>query len=435
MRILTVSSLYPPDCLGGYELACAETMNRLRGRGHEVHILTSQRRSETSPLLPDDRWTHRALDFAPLSQTQVEDIVTRARRERRNNQACRCWAHAIQPDVISVWDMWGLLPSLLTTLERTGTPLTYAISSPWVLDYVATPHRWPAFWSPDGSKGFKRWLKKTVGSLLRTWVDRTMPTGPPRPDLRRAFFVSHALRDEHSEAGWDCESSPIIPHGVDIEQFAPGSEIVGEPGGKLLVCGRVVPEKGFHTTVEALALLTTEDWARELTLDIVGPQPDPDYALLLRQTMAQCGVEDRVRFRRQVPRESMPGIYHSHDVLIFSSIWEEPFALTMLESMACGLPVVGTITGGSNEILEHGITGLVFSAGDATSLATQLRRVLTEPGLGYTLARRAQRRVRRDFTIEKTVARIEDFLSANARGGTEGVCPNWSGAQPPCSEL
>jgi glycogen(starch) synthase len=415
VRILAVSSLYPPDCLGGYELACAEIMSRLRGRGHEVHILTSRCSSDASSLPPDDRWVHSALDFAPLSQTQVEDIVTRARREWRNNKACRYWARAIQPDVISVWDMWGLLPSLLTTLERTGAPLTYAISSFWVLEYVATPHRWPAFWNADGSSGFRRWLPSTFRSLVRTGVDRTMPTAPPRPDLRRAFFASHALRVEHSEAGLNCEDAPIIHHGVDIERFAPGDEKAGKPRGSLLVSGRVVREKGFHTAIEALFLLTTEDGAQELTLDIVGPHPDPEYALSLRQMVAQRGLENSVRFQPQVPRKSMPDIYHNHDILIFSSTWGEPFALTMLEAMACGLPVVGTITGGSKEILEHGITGLVFTAGDAASLAGQLRRILTEVGLGRTLAHRAQKRVRQNLAIEKTVARIEDFLSANAR--------------------
>jgi glycogen(starch) synthase len=228
--------------------------------------------------------------------------------------------------------------------------------------------------------------------------------------LRRAFFVSNALRDEYARAGYDCEGAPIIHHGIDTGRFAPGSDRGGEPGGRLLVCGRVVPEKGFHTAIEALALLSASDWGLDLTLDIVGPQPDPDYVVSLRRLIEHLGAEGRVQFQYQVPRDRMPEIYNSHDVLIIPSTWEEPLALTMLEGMACGLPVVGTTTGGSKEILEDGVTGLVFIAGDAGSLAAQLKRIRMVPGLARDLSRAARQRVQRGFTIDKTVARIESYL-------------------------
>ena len=179
MKILAVSSLYPPEYLGGYELACADTMNGLRNRGHEVHVLTSHRRQSAGPLPPDDEWTHRALDFAPLSQSQTEGIFTRARSEWRNNKHCHQWVQSIRPDIFSIWDMWGLLPGILTTLERAGIALTYAISSPWVLEYAAVSHRWPAFWDAGESRGIKRLLKKTVGHLIRHGIDPFMQRNRP----------------------------------------------------------------------------------------------------------------------------------------------------------------------------------------------------------------------------------------------------------------
>jgi glycosyltransferase involved in cell wall biosynthesis len=106
----------------------------------------------------------------------------------------------------------------------------------------------------------------------------------------------------------------------------------------------------------------------------------------------------------------MPAIYRDHDVFIFSSVWEEPFALTMLEVMACGVPIVGTVTGGSAEILDHEVTGLVYEAGEPESLAAQLKRMLDEPALRRTVARNALQRVRTDFSIERTVDRVEAFL-------------------------
>ena len=303
MKILTVSGLYPPDYLGGYELACAEVINALRNRGHEVHILTSPRRPNTGSLSPDDHWTHRIFDFAPLSQTQSENIVTRAIKEWRNDRQCRRWVESVRPDIISVWDMWGLLPGILTILERTGIAVTYAISSPWVLEYTAVSHRWPAFWDAGESRGIKRLLKKTAGRLLRPWIDPYMPTTPPQPNLDRAFFASRALRQAHVEAGWQCENHPVIYHGVDTGLFAPLCARRQQERRKLLVSGRIVPEKGIHLAVEALAVLAREGFKRDLSLDIVGPQPDPDYVLLIREMIHRHDLEGVVHLHSQVLRE------------------------------------------------------------------------------------------------------------------------------------
>ncbi len=107
MRVLAVSSRYPPNYLGGYELACKEVMDRLRERGHEIHVLTSKGKDVGTLLLADGTWVHRDLDFAPLAQTQVEGIWARGMRERRNNAVCRECVNEIRPDVLSVWDMWA----------------------------------------------------------------------------------------------------------------------------------------------------------------------------------------------------------------------------------------------------------------------------------------------------------------------------------------
>jgi glycosyltransferase involved in cell wall biosynthesis len=309
--------------------------------------------------------------------------------------------------------MWGLLPSLLSTLERSGIPLTYAISSPWVLDYEAVPHRWSAFWEARRSQGIERWVRTRLVRILRQWVDASMPTRLPRPNLQRAFFASRALRKDYVRAGWNCEGSPIIYHGVDIERFKPLEQRQCEKGDKLLFSGRVVREKGLHIAVEALAALVREGRGHELTLDVVGPQPDPEYASSVQDLVQQYELERAVRFHTQASRGSMPEIYRDHDVLVFPSIWEEPFSLTVLESMACGLPVVGSATGGSKEILVDEVTGLVASPGDAASLACQLRRILAEPRLGSVLAQRARQRICQDFTLTGTVDQIEEFLYHN----------------------
>jgi len=420
VKLLAVSSRYPPDDVGGYELACADVMTRLRTRGHEVHVLTSlgQREAPAVPVAGEEQ-VHRLLDFVPLYQAQVEPIGQRARREWRNQHACRHLIDSFQPDIISLWDMWGLLPSLLTVLSRAGRPVTCAVSSPWMLDYATIPDRWSAFWSAEHSAGPKRWAKHIVGRAWRPLVDLKAPVGGWPSGLRRAFFVSRALKAQHVVAGLASPDAPVIYHGIDPAQFAPGRS-PETAGRKLLVAGRVVAEKGIHTAIEALAQLTAEERDLGLTLDIVGPQPEPDYVCALLALVARHGLERVVRFEPKVRRRDMPAVYLAHDVLLFPSVWEEPFSLVLLEAMACGLPVVGTLTGGSPEVLQPEVTGLSFRAGDAGELARQVTRLWTEPGLREALSTHARRLVQRDFTIDRMVEQVERFLSDSRRSRVPG---------------
>jgi glycosyltransferase involved in cell wall biosynthesis len=119
-----------------------------------------------------------------------------------------------------------------------------------------------------------------------------------------------------------------------------------------------------------------------------------------------------VTFLGKVPAEHMAQVYMAHDVLVFPSIWEEPFSLTLIEAMASGLAVVGTTTGGSAEILRDGVNSLTFKADDPEDLARQLQRLIEDPHLRQRLATAGQRTVRQTFNIHRSVDQIEELLGA-----------------------
>lgn len=410
MRILALSSRYPPDDVGGYELACCSVMNHLQARGHEVSVLTSGgARVTRAATTADGEQIFRWLDFVPLAHCLAEPVWRQAARDWRNQSACRQALNSVRPDVISLWDMWGLLPSLVAAVSQAGPPVTCAVSSPWMLDFAAIPDLWAAHWAHGQSTGLKRLAKRIAGPVLRSLACPGAPVANWQPGLRRAFFVSESLKAQHVAAGLASPDAPVIYHGIDCVQFAPRRR-TGTEGRRLLVAGRVVPEKGVHTAVEAMGQLPAEVRSSGLTLDIIGPQPNAEYMLSLRALVARHGLEKVVHCWPRVPHREMLAVYNAHDVLILPSVWEEPSALVMLEAMACGLPVVGTMTGGTPEVLRPEVTGLGFAAGDAASLAVQLVRLWTEPGLGEALATQARFLVERDFTVDRMVDQVEQFL-------------------------
>jgi glycogen(starch) synthase len=421
VNILAVTSLYPPHYLGGYELACAEIVSHLVARGHEVQVLTSTHRlpGREAASAPDEDRVRRQLSFLPWIEAQHERIGARAQREVRDHAVCRQVLSEFRPDVISVWDLWGLSPGLLATLRSSGTPLTYAVSSPWPLDLLHNPDRWSAFWHGEGGSGIKKVIKRTVFAPWRSVVDRWTSTARALPDLRRGVFFSRALKQQHADGGYVVEGAPVVYHGIDLDRFPVQRFPSAEPATRLLFAGRLTPEKGVHTVLEAMALLRQDALGRALTLDVVGPDADPRYARGLRERAERDDIRAAVGFHPQVPRAEMPALYREHDVLLFPSEWEEPFALTLLEAMASGIPVVGTLTGGSREILEERVTGLTFDKGDAAGLARQVRRLVSDAVLRQSVAREARFRIEREFRIETTVERFEAFLTqqASARVG------------------
>jgi glycosyltransferase involved in cell wall biosynthesis len=171
-----------------------------------------------------------------------------------------------------------------------------------------------------------------------------------------------------------------------------------------LYVGQVTSLKGVHTAVEALKVIVKQPGHRSTTLTIVG---GPDYGNRIHRLVWSLGLENNVRFTGLVPREQLPSIYREHDILLFPSIWEEPFSLTLLEAMSSGLAVVSTNTGGSSEILRSEENALIFRKEDADTCAMQVIRLLEAPRLFDNLRRNARSTVERDFRLDDMVNKID----------------------------
>jgi glycosyltransferase involved in cell wall biosynthesis len=184
----------------------------------------------------------------------------------------------------------------------------------------------------------------------------------------------------------------------------------------LLFAGRIAEEKGLHTVIEALTLLRDEGRTGRARLTVAGPTQEADYLASVSRRVVGYGLQADVRLIGPVSPEAMPELYREHDVFLFPSIWEEPFSIGLLEAMASGLAVVGTTTGGSQEVLTHEANGLTFPPGDARELARQLRRVF-DPDLRRRIGCEARKSVERGFSTGRMVERVEGFLCRASRAG------------------
>jgi glycosyltransferase involved in cell wall biosynthesis len=138
-------------------------------------------------------------------------------------------------------------------------------------------------------------------------------------------------------------------------------------------------------------------------------ETDP-YARRLRALAGTCGVADRVRLVGAVPREEMGRWYRSADVLV-AAPWYEPFGLTPLEAMACGVPVVGTAVGGIKDTVVDGVTGDLVPARDPRALGTALQRLLDDRIRRFAYATAALERARRRYSWAATAERLAEVYA------------------------
>jgi heptosyltransferase-2 len=177
-----------------------------------------------------------------------------------------------------------------------------------------------------------------------------------------------------------------------------------------------VPHKGIQTVIEALGVIKRSHGGKSLSFTIVGDyRAASEYTVNLKDIAKECGVDDQIDFVGPVSRENLPKVYQNHDILVFPSLWDEPFGITQLEAMSSGLAVVGTATGGSAEILENGTNGLTYSKGDAAQCARQISRLLENGSFFNTLRRNGRKTVEKKFRIDQTVDLLEKILAEAPR--------------------
>jgi glycosyltransferase involved in cell wall biosynthesis len=181
-----------------------------------------------------------------------------------------------------------------------------------------------------------------------------------------------------------------------------------------LYVGQLIPQKGVHTAIAALAILSEEPKFQALTLRVVGGGMHPKYEKTLREQTERAGLAGRVNFLGKIPRSELPQVYADHDILVFPSEWDEPFAITPLEAMVSGLVVVGTTTGGSGELLRDRETAMTFEAGNAADCARAIRDLCDDQQLHETIRRNGELEIKKSHTLDVMVTGIEAELQAIA---------------------
>jgi colanic acid/amylovoran biosynthesis glycosyltransferase len=197
----------------------------------------------------------------------------------------------------------------------------------------------------------------------------------------------------------------LIRNGIDMERFSVPRAKPTEPF-TILAVARLVEKKGLPLLVEACRNL--RDRGLSFRCEIVG---NGAQKALLDQLIRQWNLADRVRLLGALAQQEIVERYQQAHLLVLPCIVgqdgnRDGLPVSIVEALACGVPVISTPVAGIPEVVRDGVNGLLVPQGDAAALTDAIHRLICERQLLNRLATAARASVLDEFDHEKTAARL-----------------------------
>jgi len=375
-RILVVTNLFPPQELGGYGRQIYEFSLGLQKRGHDVRVITAN-------VAQFDK-------EGDSGNTQMESVVERS---------------------LHLYGDW--VDGKVCTEQNPEKILRVMIHNMQLLD------RWQIEFKPDwvlmGNLDF-------VGfNFIKHFLDAGIPVINSVANAKAGYEPNMMAPHEHFRMApcSDWNGQNLIKEKYPIKKYTvvyPGARISRfyrhlRPGGvrlRLCYASLVMPFKGAQLLVQACQLLN--EFGVDFTCEIAGDSTDQDFVARLKHFVKANGMEHRVTFPGFLDRQALSALFNRSNVLVFPSIFQEPFGISQVEAMAAGLVVVTSATGGAGEIIRDRKDGLHFKSEDSISLAKKLLFLAEHPHIRQELSVAAQERAN-DFSVMKSVEVIENTFA------------------------
>lgn len=180
----------------------------------------------------------------------------------------------------------------------------------------------------------------------------------------------------------------VIGNGINITEFAPAK--VREIDGyiRILCVSRMTPRKGIRYLILALQLILQKDATQKLELWIVG---EGDELESLKQLARVSGVAENVKFFGRVEHNKLLFYYQLADIFCLPSL-NEGMSNALLEALASGLPLVATVTGGTEELVQDGENGFFIKQHSAVDIAEKLEKLIADETLRKRFGQASRRR-------------------------------------------
>ncbi|MCG2430482.1 glycosyltransferase family 4 protein [Aequorivita xiaoshiensis] len=234
----------------------------------------------------------------------------------------------------------------------------------------------------------KRWL-------LKSWLSSHIAYD--NPEMKARFFNSFLLRHKIS----------FIPHGVDTNVFKPFKPI-DHTTFNVVCVGNIGDNKNQLFIIKALKNLP-----HNIVLHLYGKE-DKEYRKKLNDFIALNNIKKRVHFHGFIENMTIPEVYRAMDLFVLAS-YQEGLPVSILEALACGLPVLSSDSGGGARYILSKGGGYIFNLDNPNSLADKLRRIATNKEEIKRLSIEGIKNINANFSVQNEISSYEKVYLKNTK--------------------
>ena len=223
------------------------------------------------------------------------------------------------------------------------------------------------------------------------------------------IFNSRTTRRDVAEALGDMKGHVIAyPGGDRLRPDMTAQRVMERASGagplRILFIGNLIPRKGLHTLIDALAI-SGPGWR----LDVVGPDADPGYAAKMKTLVSEKGLSERVMFHGALDDGALKDLLEKSHVLAVPSSYEG-FGIVYMEGMGFGLPALATTSGAASETVKHGANGFLIAPDDVSGLAQHVMQLVQDRSLLVEMGLAALTTYEDHPTWEQSAEIVRQFL-------------------------
>jgi glycosyltransferase involved in cell wall biosynthesis len=377
VKVLLIHNRY--QLAGGEDVVVQAEKALLEANDHQVALVEISNDQIVS-VLDKANAAVRAI-YSPASKQQVSAEI----------------AH-FRPDVVHVHNFFPLLsPSVYDACRDAGVPVVQTVhnyrlgclnaillrNGKVCEDCLGKRMPWPGI-VHGCYRGSRAQSAATAAMLAVHWLRGTW-----QERVDAYIVLTNFQKEKMVQAGLPREKIYVKPNYISEPEQCGESKIFGDYA---LFVGRLSPEKSITTLIEAY-----KHNDLRIPLKIVGDGPLHES---LQADVQAAGLESAIKFLGRQDKSAVLSLMHNARFLVFPSIWYETFGLTMVEAFACGLPVLASRLGSMAEIVEDGVTGLHFEAGNSADLADKMQWANEHPEEMICMGKNARRAYEAHYTPE-----------------------------------
>ncbi|BAZ10230.1 group 1 glycosyl transferase [Calothrix sp. NIES-4071] len=398
----------PTSRRGGQELVLFDICRGLAQRGHKVILLYSDEEN----LLEE------------YQQFCFQTIKVKQFRIYRPSHIIKFWTGilAIKHQIASNMPEYISGNSIVLSNQYQdtfiGRILAFLLNIPLVC-YLHLPPPQLVTWHPKPKIGFKE-LKHHIAMLnLSTQIQIGLQ------GVKQYIAVSKQTKTDWVHKSYQSDIINVVHNGVNLETYKPTTNFqelrkqwgISSDCRVISFVGRLDKEKGLEILLNAFALLYNQIKSKSNNVNqiklLIAGKPvllGEEYQTSLEKLSVNLGIQNDVTFLGHVTNTT--SLYQVSDVMVLPSLWSEPFPRSIIESMACGTPVIGSRTGGIPESLTEEFQRGLFEPGNETDLADTIRQIINWRQEDPQLGARCRNHAISKFSIDRMINDVEKILES-----------------------